>query len=61
MVNGVPLEVQRHSIHHDTPKAFPYDVIFSESRTSKEGFLSANRLPGTETVSKKQKRKVIPT
>ena len=40
MVNGVPREVPRHSIHHDTPKAFPYNVILSASRTSKEGFLS---------------------
>ena len=40
MVNGVPREVPRHSIHHDTPNAFPYNVILSASRTSKEGFLS---------------------
>ena len=36
MVNGVPREVPRHSIHHDTPKAFPYNVILSASQTSKE-------------------------
>ena len=40
MVNGVPREVPRHSIHYDTPKAFQYNVIISASRTSKEGFLS---------------------
>ena len=26
MVNGVPWGLPRHSIHHDTPKAFPNDV-----------------------------------
>ena len=45
MVNGVPREVPRHSIHRDTPKAFPYNVILLASRPSKEGFLSANGLP----------------
>ena len=50
-VNGVPRQVPRpqdlptHSIHHHTPKAFPFNVILSASRTSKDGFLSANGLP----------------
>ena len=33
------------SIHHDSPKAFPYNVILSLSQTSKMGFVSANGLP----------------
>ena len=45
MVNGVPREVPRLSIHHDTLKDFPYNVIFSASRTSKEEFFLANGLP----------------
>ena len=32
-------DLPRHSIHHDTPKAHPYNVIISASRTSKKGFL----------------------
>ena len=38
MVNGVPREVPRDSIHHDSPEAFIYNVILWSSRTSKEGF-----------------------
>ena len=29
---------------HDIPKAFPFNVILSASRTSKKGYLSANGL-----------------
>ena len=32
------------SIHHDTPKDFPYFGIILASQTAKEGFLSANGL-----------------
>ena len=38
-------DLARDSIHHDSPKAFPYNVILLSSRTSKMGFLSANGLP----------------
>ena len=41
--------VPRDSIHHDTPKAFPHIFILLTSRTSKEGFLSANGVPGDTT------------
>ena len=37
-------DLPRLSIHHETPKAFPY-VNLLASRTSKEGFISANGLP----------------
>ena len=40
-----PWDLLRHSIHHDTPKGFPYNIILPASRTSKEGFLSVNGLP----------------
>ena len=30
-----PRDLPRHSIHHDTPKAFPYNVIISASWTRK--------------------------
>ena len=51
MVNGVPREVPmprdlpRESSHHDSPKAFPYDVILWSYRTSKEVFPSADGHP----------------
>ena len=33
-------DLPRHNIHHDTSKAFSYNVIIIATRTSKEGFLS---------------------
>ena len=35
-----PRDLPRHNIHHDTSKAFSYNVIIIATRTSKEGFLS---------------------
>ena len=47
-----PWDLPRHSIHHDTPKAFPYNAILSASRTSKERFLSfAPNTPSPYEVS----------
>ena len=38
-------DLPRDSIHHDSPEAFPYNIILWSSQTSKEGFLSVNGLP----------------
>ena len=43
MVNGVPGEVPRDSIHHVTAKAFSHIFILLSSGTSKEGFLALPR------------------
>ena len=59
MVNGVPREVprlrdlQRDSIHHVIPKAFPHNVILLSSQTSKIRFILAKGLPRSVSGAKK--------
>ena len=53
-----PRDFPRDSIHNDTRKAFPHTFILSSSRTSKEGFLSANGVP-RDTIGKRVEHEAL--